>query len=103
MKQSNLANLVVDAYRYDESSASGRNWRAIKRWSGLRPRSVDSQIVGVWHFSTHMIDVARDGTVTPVNPGWGSTTDRCGIRKITAGYNGPDGSVGDRELFEDAA
>ena len=93
MKQSNLANLVVDAYRYDESSASGRNWRA----------SYTDGTVSVWHFSTHMIDVARDGTVTPVNPGWGSTTDRCGIRKITAGYNGHEGSVGYRELFEEAS
>ena len=103
MKQSNLTNLVVDAFRHGDASASGRKWQASKRWSGLKPRSVDSQIVGVWHFSTHMIDVARDGTVTPVNPGWGSTTDRCGIRKITAGYNGHEGSVGYRELFEDAA
>ena len=93
MKQSNLTNLVIDAVRHGEASASDRKWQA----------SYTDGIVSVYHFSTHMIDVARDGTVTPVNPGWGSTTDRCGIRKITAGYNGPNGSVGYRELFEDAA
>ena len=93
MKQSNLTNLVVDAIRHGDASASGRNWQA----------SYTDGTVSVYHFSTHMINIARDGTVTPVNPGWGSTTDRCGIRKITAGYNGPDGSVGYRELFEEAA
>ena len=103
MKRSNLTNLVVDAFRHGDASASGRNWQAIKRWSGLKPRSVDSQIVGVWHHSTHMIDVARDGTVTPINSGHGSTSDRCGIRRITAGYNGHQGSVGYRELFEVAS
>ena len=92
MKQSNLANLVVDAIRHGDASASGRNWQA----------SYTDGTVAVWHFSTHMINVARDGTVTPVNPGWGSTTDRCGIRKITAGYNGHHASVGYRELFEEA-
>jgi len=92
MKQSNLTNLVVDAIRHGDASASGRNWQA----------SYTDGTVAVWHFSTHMINVARDGTVTPVNPGWGSTTDRCGIRKITAGYNGHHASVGYRELFEEA-
>jgi len=92
MKQSNLTNLVVDAIRHGDASASGRKWQA----------SYTDGTVAVWHFSTHMINVARDGTVTPVNPGWGSTTDRCGIRKITAGYNGHHASVGYRELFEEA-
>ena len=95
MKQSNLTNLVVDAIRHGDASASGRKWQA--------HYDVFNGTVSVYHFSTHMINVARDGTVTPVNPGWGSTTDRCGIRKITAGYNGHEGSVGYRELFEDAA
>jgi hypothetical protein len=93
MKRSNLTNLVVDAIRHGDASASGRNWQA----------HYTDGTVAVYHFSTHMIDVARDGTVTPVNPGWGSTTDRCGIRRITAGYNGPNGSVGYRELFEEVA
>ena len=93
MKQSNLANLVVDAVRHGSASASGQKWRA----------HYADGVTEVWHFNTRLIDVARDGTVTPVNPGWGSTTDRCGIRRITAGYNGPNGSVGYRELFEDAA
>ena len=99
MKQSNLTNLVVDAVRYGDASASHRNWQAVY-FAGER---ISDGIVSVWHFSAHMIDVARDGTVTPVNPGWGSTTDRCGIRKITAGYNGHEGSVGYRELFEEAS
>ena len=93
MKRSNLTNLVIYAVRHGDASASCRNWQA----------SYNDGIVSVWHHATHMIDVTRDGTVTPVNPGWGSTTDRCGIRKITAGYNGPNGSVGYRELFEEAA
>ena len=93
MKRSNLTNLVVDAVRHGEASASSRHWQA----------SYTDGIVSVWHYATHMIDVTRGGIVTPVNPGWGSTTDRCGIRRITAGYNGHQGSVGYRELFEEAS
>ena len=51
----------------------------------------------------YMINITRGGIVTPVNPGHGSTGDRCGIRRITAGYNGHEGSVGYRELFEVAS
>ena len=92
-KRSNLTNLVVDAVRHGDASASGRKWQA----------SYNDGIVSVWHYATHMIDVTRGGIVTPVNPGHGSTTDRCGIRRITAGYNGHEGSVGYRELFEEAS
>ena len=92
MKRSNLTNLVVDAVRHGDASASGRNWQA----------SYNDSIVSVWHHATHMIDVTRGGVVTPVNSGHGSTSDRCGIRRITAGYNG-DGGVGYRELFEVAS
>ena len=99
MKQSNLTNLVIDACRHGGASASGRKWQAVVCLGGRGERPY----VAIWHFNTHMIDVTRGGIVTPVNPGWGSTTDRCGIRKITAGYNGHEGSVGYRELFEAAA
>ena len=90
MKRSNLTNLVVDAVRHGDASASGRKWQA----------SYNDGIVSVWHHATHMINVTRGGIVTAVNPGHGSTSDRCGIRRITAGYNGQDGSLGYRELFE---
>jgi hypothetical protein len=103
MKQSNLTTLVAHAFMYGESSASGRKWRAVRRWPSDDPEGRGRELVEVWHHATHMIDVTRDGTVTPVNPGHGSTSDRCGIRKITAGYNGPNGSVGYRELFEEAS
>ena len=93
MKQSNLTNLVADAWRYGSSSASNGKWRA----------SINTCAVKVWHHGTHMLNITRDGTITPINPGHGSTSDRCGIRKITAGYNGPNGSVGYRELFEEAS
>ena len=90
MKRSNLTNLVIDAVRHGDASASGRKWQA----------SYNDGIVSVWHHATHMINVTRGGIVTAVNPGHGSTSDRCGIRRITAGYNGQDGSLGYRELFE---
>jgi hypothetical protein len=93
MKESNLTNLVVDAVRYGDAQASSRRWLAHYR----------DGVTEVWHRGTHMIDVARDGAVTAVNRGYGSTSDRCGIRRITAGYNGHEGSVGYRELFEEAS
>jgi len=103
MKQSNLSNLVAHAFMHGEASASAKKWRAVCRWPSDDPEGLGRQVVEVWHFRTHLISLTRTGEVTAVNPGWGSSTDRSGVRKITAGYNGPDGSVGYRELFEDAA
>jgi len=82
MKQSNLTNLVADAWRYGSSSASNGKWRA----------SINTCAVKVWHHGTHMFDcrmglsgMPASAGVTPVGPGYGSTSDRCGVRRITEG------------------
>ena len=91
-RRSNLPNLVVDAFEHDEATASNRNWR------GTRV----GNYVGVEHHGTHMFNVTRAGVVQPVDRGHGSMTDRCGVRRITAGFGcgGPEG-IGYRELYDD--
>ena len=58
--------------------------------------------VGIEHHGTHMFNVTRAGVVQPVDRGHGSMTDRCGVRRITAGFGcgGPEG-IGYRELYDD--
>ncbi len=91
-RRSSLPNLVVDAFEHSEATASNRNWRATR---------VDDY-VGVEHHGTHMFNVTQEGVVEPVDRGHGSMTDRCGVRRITAGFGcgGPQG-IGFRELFDD--
>ena len=86
MKQSNFKNLISDAHRHMEAAASSGRWQAFFTGPG----------VDVYHFRTHMFTFLNDGTVGPVNPGWGSTTDRCGVRRITEGAGV---STGYRELY----
>jgi len=62
-------------------------------WQALRDDDTDS--VGVWHYGTLMVLVHADNTVTPVSHGWGSMTDKCGIRKILRKVNGQ----GYRDIF----
>lgn len=85
--RTNQRNLIDVARKHGTATAS--SWRAVS----------DGDTVSVWHYSAHLVDVvvvSESGGVScynviPVNPGYGSTTDRCGIRKITGwGY---------RELF----
>ena len=102
--RSNLTNLVRDAIRHGEATASSGKWRAYRSpcergksnpygWARDPYYAVE-----VWHHNTAMFRVYQDGAVAPLDTGWGSTTDRCGVRKITSGYNG-DGGTGYRELF----
>ncbi len=101
MKRTNLANLAFHGFKHGRASASNGKWEALFTHVSS-PRNLGSHnLVEIWHRGTHMINITRPGIVTPVEPGYGSTSDRCGIRRITAGYNGPDGSVGSRELFEE--
>ena len=86
MFQSNLSNLISDAHGHMESQASAHRWRAY----------FDGWGVNVWHHNTHMFTFLNNGTVVPVNPGHGSTTDRCGVRRIT---DGAGVSTGYRELY----
>jgi hypothetical protein len=94
-RRSNLTNLIVDAFNSEGgATASNRNWIATRM----------GNYVGVEHHGTHMFNVSRAGVVEPVDSGHGSTSDRCGVRRITAGFGcgGPQG-VGYRELYAEDA
>ena len=94
-RRSNLPNLIYDAFNNPGeggATASNRNWIATRM----------GNYVGVEHHGTHMFNVSRAGIVEPVDRGHGSMTDRCGVRRITAGFGcgGPEG-IGYRELYDD--
>ena len=55
-------------------------------WTAIRHD--DTGTVSVSHYSTHMFNVLGDDTVEPVSRGWGSMTDKCGVRKILTNVNG---------------
>jgi hypothetical protein len=75
--RANQETLVAVARQHGTAVAS--TWRAVRR-------SDDS--VSVWHHGTEMMRVFPDNTATAVSFGWGSMTDKCGIRKILRNVNG---------------
>ena len=90
MKSSNLSNLIQDATEYRRASASDGKWVAVLVQGD--PVFDRAMIVEVWHHGTHMFDAcmgqkgrSASEAVTPVDPGYGSTSDRCGVRRITEG------------------
>ena len=98
MMRSNLANLVDDGFWAGHATASGGKWTAT--------RERGSWIVEIRHHGCHMIDVWISNVghyhahyVRAVHPGYGSTSDRCGVRRITEGAGV---STGYRELFAGA-
>ena len=101
--QSTLKNLINDAYKagvFGHASASAGRWQA----DMYTPAAYgsDVRVIGVWHHGTELIRVVMDengvaSKVIPIDSGWGSTTDRCGVRKIT---DGAGISTGYRELFD---
>jgi len=49
----------------------------------------------VFHYDTLMFTVSDDRDVTPISPGWGSQSDKCGVSRILQGWSempttGPD-------------
>ena len=94
MKSSNLSNLIQDAVEYGSASASAGKWQAVC----VRGEHVfdPNFLVQVFHHGTHMFDARMTETlcdasarsadvVMAVDPGYGSTSDRCGVRRITEG------------------
>ena len=74
-KNTNQSSLIATA-RARNGEAVASSWRAFAHTDGT---------VSVMHYSTHMFDVHADNTVTAVNAGWGSMTDKCGTVKILNG------------------
>lgn len=77
--QSNLIHMAIQ-----NGAAKAGNWSAVRHWSEERCRDV----VEVWHYGTMMFEVIV-GVIAVViarDSGWGSVSDKQGVRKITAGY-----------------
>jgi|10_taG_2_1085330.scaffolds.fasta_scaffold95565_1 hypothetical protein len=103
MRNTNFENLVWNAFIDGEAKASAGRWTARR----------DGWSVIVTHYSTDMIRVVFDDVpvktsawgwqnvtqpvfVEGIDEGYGSSSDRTGIRKITSGAGV---STGYRELF----
>lgn len=94
--RSNLANLVDDGFYAGSATASDGKWTATRRDLAVEIRHHGCHMIDVWisnvgHYHAHY--------VRAVNPGYGSTSDRCGVRRITGGAGV---STGYRELFDGA-
>lgn len=74
-KTTSRRRLIATA-RARKGHAVASTWQAHARPDGS---------VAVVHHTTHMFDVNADDTVTAVNPGWGSMTDKCGTGIILSG------------------
>ena len=74
-RRSNLSNLVNDAFEHGDVQASSGRWRGERM----------GDFVAVTHHNTHMFNVTRGGEVDPIDSGHGSTSDRCGVSRITGG------------------
>lgn len=75
--RTNRRNLVRVARAKGHSVASS--------WQGHL--SVGGTVV-VFHYQTHMVTVLPDNTVVPVSAGWGSMSDKCGVREVLADVSG---------------
>lgn len=102
MKRSTLGTLVDDAYEHGFARNSSGQWWADKVTGdkAYGPES-DYWVICVGHVNTEMFRVVTTWEGDPVrvlaiDSGWASTTDRCGVRKITEGAGI---STGYRELF----
>lgn len=72
-----LGTLITTARtaKSGKAQASEGRWKAVRHDDG----------VCVYHHATQMILVTPDNEIIPVNAGWGSMTDKVGIRKIAQG------------------
>jgi hypothetical protein len=77
MKRSNLLDLIKDARKHPEGAqASAGKWRAFKKADGA---------VDIWHYTTRLIEVGPRGKVRTISEGWGSVSDKRGIKTILEG------------------
>jgi hypothetical protein len=77
----NLTNLVAIARaKGGPSTTTASSWRAVCYEGQL--------LVDIYHYGTLMLCVHDDETVTPISRGWGSMSDKKGVRKILTNVNG---------------
>jgi hypothetical protein len=84
----NLTNLVAVA-RKKVGTTTASSWRA--------ERCEGGDWVHIYHYSTLMVQINTDNTVVPISRGWGSMSDKKGIRKILTNVNG----LGYAEVYKD--
>ena len=72
-----LKTLVTTARKAKsgKAQASGGRWKAVRHDDG----------VCVYHYHTQMILITPDNDIVAVNEGWGSRTDKRGVREIAQG------------------
>lgn len=94
MKQSNLANLVDDAFYHGDAQASGYRWTAKRHPMSVVITHHSTPMFKVW-FSKELGGIyAR--SVEAIDRGYGSRSDRCGVRRITEGAGV---GIGYKELY----
>ena len=77
----NLTNLVAIARsKGGNSTTKASSWRA-ERVNG-------ESVTGIFHYSTLMFCVTDDDEVFAVSKGWGSMSDKKGVRTILTNING---------------
>jgi hypothetical protein len=82
--RTSLEKLVEMAESYGEATASDGRW-----WAERHYDFWGDSIVTVGHHSTVMLRIdMTSSTVHPMSKGWGSMTDKCGIRKILKNVTG---------------
>ena len=95
MKQSNLANLVDDAFYHGDAQASGYRWTAKRHPMSVVITHHSTPMFKVWFSNVGGINAH---SVEAINRGYGSTSDRCGVRRITEGAGV---GIGYKELYEE--
>ena len=95
MKQSNLANLVYDAWFEDDAQASGYRWTAKRHPMSVIITHHSTPMFKVWFSNAGHI---RATSVEAMDRGYGSTSDRCGVRRITEGAGV---GIGYKELYDE--
>ena len=78
-----LETLVAVAESYGESKASEGRWWACRSYDDF----TGDMTITVGHHATVMLNVT-DGVVVPLSKGWGSMTDKQGIRKVLKNVTG---------------
>ena len=77
----NLTNLVAIARaKGGPSTTTASSWRAV-RYEG-------QSLVDIYHYDTLMFCVLDEGYVAPISKGWGSMSDKKGVRTILTNVNG---------------
>jgi hypothetical protein len=77
----NLTNLVAIA-----RSKGGTSTTIVSSWRAERCEG--ETVVDIYHYATLMLSVHDDGKVTPISRGWGSMSDKKGLRKILTNVTG---------------